>query len=548
MATGRAQVGAHVAAVIRNRGLRRVLIAFSVFRPFESAQWIAILVYAFGRGGPKEMSLAVVVLLAPSAIAAPFLSQLGDVVDRERALAVGYLVQGVSMGAVALAIAMATPAWVVFTFAAGANVAITITRPVHLAILPDLAVSPAELSAANSLTSTIEGVSLLVGPVIAAVGLALSGPGIVYGLGAIGLTVVGVLVLLVEHRNHAPAATPDRVGDAWEGFRELRRRPGARLLLGFVAGETTVIGAVDSLIVVLAFDVLSMGPSGPGTLSAAVGVGGLIGAAGTVALVDRQRLSWPFFLGVVGVGIPLVFVAAVPGAVFAFLLLVVSGMGKSVLDVTSRTLLQRGVDDDVLARVFGVQEGLNMVALGVGAGLAPVVVSALSPLAAFVVVGSLLPAAALLGFGPIRRLDRSGIVVDPADLDLLRGTPIFEPLGPMALERAGRKLIGVDVAAGTVVTRQGEPGDRFYLVAQGEVEVRRSGAPIARLGAGQYFGEIALLRDAPRNATVVAVTPSSLRAIERSAFLAIMTGSPASHASATREMDRRLRASSHDEP
>src|SRR5262245_14614980 len=365
MTTGRVQVGSHVAAVIRNQGLRRVLLAFGVFRPFESAQWIAILVYAYGRRGPDGMAVAAIVLLVPSAIAAPFLAQLGDVLDRERALALGYLGQGVTFGAVAVAIPSHAPDGVVLAFAAAANVAITSTRPVHLSVMPDLATSPAELSAANSLTSTIEGISLLAGPLIAALGLALSGPGIVYAWGSVGLLVVGALVLMVEHRSHVRStARGGRVGDAWEGFRELRRRPGARLLLGFVAGETAVIGAVDALVVVLAFEVLSMGPSGPGALAAAVGVGGLVGAAGTIALVDRDRLAWPFLLGVFGVGIPLTLVAAIPGVAAGFVLLVISGMGKSVLDVTSRTLLQRGVDDDVLARVFGVQEGLNMAALG----------------------------------------------------------------------------------------------------------------------------------------------------------------------------------------
>jgi len=549
MTTGRAQVGSHVAAVIRNRGLRRVLFAFGVFRPFESAQWIAILVYAYDRRGPGGIAVAAIVLLVPSAIVAPFLAHLGDAVDRERALGLGYLSQGITFGAVAIAIAMQTPDGVVLAFAAAANIAITSTRPVHLSILPDLATSPAELSAANSLTSTIEGIALLVGPVIAAVGLALTGPGLVYAWGAVGLSVVGALVLMVDRRAHiGRAARAGRVGDAWEGFRELRRRPGARLLLGFVAGETAVIGAVDALIVVLAFEVLSMGPSGPGALSAAVGVGGLVGAAGTIALVDRDRLAWPFLLGVLGVGIPLTLVAAVPGVAAAFVLLVISGMGKSVLDVTSRTLLQRGVDDDVLARVFGVQEGLNMVALGFGASVAPLLVTLLSPLSAFVVVGLLLPMAALVGLGAIGRIDRSGIVVDPMDLELLRRTPIFEPLGPMALERAGRKLVRIELPPGTVVMRQGEPGDRFYLIALGEVEVVRSGALVAHLGRGDYFGEIALLRSTTRNATVTTTTQCSLRAMERHAFLAVMTGSPASEATATDEMERRLAIQPPEQP
>ena len=190
---------------------------------------------------------------------------------------------------------------------------------------------------------------MLIGPVTAAICLQVSGPGAVYGVAAVGLLTVGLLVLAVNPRRGATSFVPDRVKGAWEGFRELRRRPGARVLLGFVAGQTVVIGALDVLTVVLAMGVLSMGPSGPGVLSAAVGIGGLVGAAATVVLIGRDRLSGPFLVGVVGVGLPIAFVAAIPSVAAALVLLAVSGVGKSFLDVTARTLLQRSVDDDVLA-------------------------------------------------------------------------------------------------------------------------------------------------------------------------------------------------------
>jgi MFS family permease len=530
----------NVTAVFANRGLRRVLLAFAVFRPMESAQWIALLVYAYTAGGTREVGIMAVVLLLPAAVCAPFISQLGDRMHRERALAIGYLFQGATAGLTAVALAAAWPTWTVFGAAALVNVAITMTRPTHLSILPELAETPGQLTAANALTSTLEGFAICVGPLIAGLLLAVSGPGLVFGVMSLVLLGMGFLVLAVHTRSRMTEHRERAVGDALEGFRELRRRPGARLLLGFVAGQTVVIGALDVLTVVLAVGVLSMGPSGPGILSAAVGIGGLLGAAATVTLVGRDRLAPAFFLGVVVIGVPIALVAFATGPAVAVLLLGVAGIGKSFFDVTSRTLLQRSVDDDVLARVFGVQEGLAMAALAIGSVIAPILVARAGVDTAFMVAGLALPLVALLVLKRIRSVDREAAVADSADIALLRGTSLFGPLGLASLERVARNLVPVEVPAGGVVIREGDAGDRFYLIAEGSLDVTREGAALATLGPGAFVGEIALLRDVPRTATVTATTSTSLRALDRDHFLAAVTGSPAGAVALAEEMDRRL--------
>jgi MFS family permease len=525
--------------VLRNAALRRVLVAFAFFRPTESAQWIAILVYAYQHGGTRSMGIAAVVLLVPTALLAPFLSQLGDRIHRERALSLAYVVLGVTSGLTAAALASDLPSPLVYLFATMATMSISTVRPMHLAILPELAETPSQVTAANALSSTVEGLAIFVGPLLAGFLISLDGPQAVFAVTAVALVAVGLLMLAVharsrikEHRNG--------VGDALEGFRELRRRPGARVLLGFVAGQTVVIGALDVLTVVLAYGALAMGPSGPGVLSAAVGVGGLVGAAATVTLIGRDRLAPAFFVGVVVIGVPIALVAFAGGPGPAIVLLGVAGVGKSFFDVTSRTLLQRSVDDDVLARVFGVQEGLGMAALGVGSVLAPVLVAVVGVDAAFMIAGLALPVVALLVVGRIRTVDRDAVVADPTDVALLRGTPVFAPLGLASLERIARNLVPIEVAPGGVVIKEGDPGDRFYVIAEGAVEVSRGGETLAKLGAGDLFGEIALLRNVPRTATVVALEPTSLRALERAQFLAAVTGSPAGAVALSEEMDRRI--------
>ena len=523
-----------------------MLLAFAVFRPAESATWIAILVYAYGVGGTREMGFAAVALLLPVAVLAPFMSQLGDRMHRERALAIGYLAQGLTLGVAAVTLAFDAPRGAVYASVALANVAISMTRPTHLSILPELSETPAQLTAANALSSTLEGLAVFVGPLLAGLLLQVNGPALVFGVASAGLLLVGTLVLAVHGRGRIVERDAHAVGGALEGFRELRRRPGARLLLGFVAGQTVVIGALDVLTVVLAYSVLAMGPSGPGVLSAAVGVGGLVGAAATVTLVGRERLSSAFFLGVIGIGVPIALVAFATGPVLAVVFLGVAGIGKSFFDVTSRTLLQRSVDDDVLARVFGVQEGLNMAALAAGSVAAPVLVTIVGSDLAFVFAGCSLPIFALTVRRRIRTVDRDAVAPDPADIALLRGTSIFGPLGPASLERVARHLIPVAASAGTILIREGDPGDRFYLIADGSLSVSRGGAELAILGPGDFVGEIALLQDVPRTATVTATAPTTLRALDREHFLAALTGSPAGAVALSEEMDRRL--ATHDEP
>jgi MFS family permease len=539
MAWGAGDIGRNVAAVVQDRALRLVLFAFAIFRPTESAQWIAILVYAYRDGGTGAMGIAAVALLVPAAILAPFVAQIGDRMPRERALALSYVAQGLAAGLTAIALAADLPAPFVYLGAVVLNVSITATRPTHLSVLPELAETPGQLTAANALTSSLEGFAIFIGPLLAGVMIALEGPWLVFAVMAVALTGLGLALLAVRARTRL-VTTASPTGGALEGFRELRRRPGARLLLGFVTGQTAVIGALDVLTVILAYGVLSMGPAGPGVLSAAVGVGGLLGAAAAMTLIGRSRLAPAFVLGVVAIGVPIALVALAQGPITAILLLGIAGVGKSFFDVTARTLLQRTVDDDVLARVFGVQEGLSMAALAVGSVVAPVLVVTLGVDATFVLAGLALPVVALLVLRRIRSVDHDARLADPADVALLRGTPIFEPLGPASIERVARNLVPVEAGAGTVVIREGEPGDRFYVIEEGVVEVSRHGEQLAKLGPGDFFGEIALLRNVPRTATVTASGFASLRSLDRAQFLAAVTGSPAGAVALADVMDRRI--------
>jgi hypothetical protein len=198
-----------------------------------------------------------------------------------------------------------------------------------------------------------------------------------------------------------------------------------------------------------------------------------------------------------------------------------------VVDVAGLTLLQRVVPDEVLTRVMGVVQSVFVGTLGLGAVIVPALIAGLGNRGALAAVGAPLPLFALLAWRRLRSLD-DRVALAPRNLELLRRIPIFQPLPLTTLEPLAHELQPVRVSAGEVIVRQGEPGDRFYIVDQGEVEVHVDDRPAQRLGPGDYFGEIALLRDVPRTATVIASTDVDLLVLGRDVFVTSVTGHPES--------------------
>jgi CRP-like cAMP-binding protein len=180
-----------------------------------------------------------------------------------------------------------------------------------------------------------------------------------------------------------------------------------------------------------------------------------------------------------------------------------------------------------------------MGALALGSLATPILVRELGARTAFVLVGILLPVLTLAGYRRMRALDtetaptRQQLLVDEV--------PIFSPLSLAAKERLAAKLLPLDVSAGDTIVRAGDVGDRFYIVDSGEVRIGLDGGA-REGGAGDYFGEIALLRDVPRTATVTATTPTRLYALERADFLAAVTGHALAEAAAEDVVGERLAA------
>jgi MFS family permease len=323
------------------------------------------------------------------------------------------------------------------------------------------------------------------------------------------------------------------------GYRVVARAAKPRLIVALVMAQAFVRGCLNVLIVVLVFRVLDAGPGAVGFLTAALGVGGVTGALGALALKGR-RLAAPFGLALVFWGLPIALVAPWPDLVTALFLLAVVGAANSVEDVAAFTLLQRIVPDDVLTRVLGVLWGLAMGGVAVGSICAPAVVSAIGPRPAFLVVGAILPLLTLITWRRLVGIDRT-LSVPAAELALIDRVPMFAPLSVAAKEHIAAKLVRVSIAAGDVVIRAGDHGDRFYIVADGKLEVIAERLHRSA-GVGDYFGEIALLRDVPRTATVRALVNSTLYALQRDAFLRAVTGHSAVRAAGEAVVHERLAA------
>jgi len=536
--------GAAFAAVARNANLRWLELAWTASIVGHYAFLIAVSVYAYNEGGEKAVGVIFLVRLIPAALISPFAGLLGDRYRRDRVLLTTNATRIVLVGAAAVAVFVDASSTTVYGLSIAATIATTPFRSAQAALTPALARTPTELTAANAVASGIESIAVFAGPALAGVLLGLASTGTVFMLTAL-LLVASMLFILLIKIEHVPRPKHEIeastiLSEAFAGFTAIGRHPALRVMMVPLTAQTAVAGAVQVFIVVAALELLDLGEGGVGYLNAAIGVGAFIGAVGALSFAGARRLSTIFLVGVALMGLPLIAIGVWPELVVAVLVLGLMGFGNSLTDVSGLTLVQRAVSDDVMARVFGVVQMLWLASLGIGAALVPVLIAALGVKGALIATGALLPVLVLLLGAKVAKIDAAAPAPDATELRILGSVPIFAPLPGGSLEHLASRLVPMRLDPGTMIVREGDPGDRFYIVAEGRVEVSQDGVVLSELEPGGYFGEISLIRDVPRTATVTASTSVVLYALDREDFLAAVTGHPQAAEAAETVMSARL--------
>jgi MFS family permease len=510
----------------RNPQLRRAQLSFLGAWTAEWAFTVALGIVAYRDGGATALGLVGLLRMVPAAVCAPLLSPLADRGRRERVLIVVSTARGAVTAVAAVVAAVSGPPSLVYALAVLSTIAATLFRPAHSALLPSLCHTGSELASANVVRGLLDSAATLVGPLLAAVLLDIADVSAVFWVAAASSWWAALLLLRLRYdAPPRPSATsrPRLVREAVDGLKAVAHHGGLALVLGLAAAQSFTRGALTVLSVVVAIEVLGTGEPGAGAIMTAVGVGAVLGSLGASLLVGTRGLGTWFAVGVALWGLPIALVGVVPHEGPALALIALVGVGNALIDVAGFTLLARMAPDEVLARVFGVLESLVAVSIGIGAVAASWVVAELGPRAALIGIGLLCPLLAVAAWGRLRQLDRT-VGVHDRDVQLLQRVPMLRTLPLPSIEQLARGLEVVTVPAGQVVFRQGDVGDRYYVVESGEVEVVGDGALVTALGPGEGFGEIALLRDSRRTATVVARTDVRLRALLSHRFLSVVLG------------------------
>ena len=517
--------------VFRNKGLRRLQLAFAGSIVGDWAYAVAVAVYAYERGGPTAVGVLGVIRYVSLAIVTPFAATLGDRYSRRLVMVSSDATRAVLVFCGAALIASGAPSLIVYALAVVTALCGSPFRSAQASLIPDLADDAGELAASNVASSTIESVGFFAGPALAGLFLAFTSLSVVYVFDGLTFIWSAALVLGIKpsaREREAAAAPPSDepsggfMNEVTAGYRTILGSRDLRLLIGLYCAQTIVAGASLVFDVAIALSLLDLGHSGVGYLNAMLGIGGFVGGFVALLLAQGGRLARNFGIGVLFWAAPLLLVAAWPTVGAAVAVMIMLGLANSVVDVNAYTILQRVTPEAVMARVFGAMESAVIGGMAVGALLMPILIGTIGLRWGLVVVGAGVSGLVLLGMPGLRRIDLSTFA--PPELELLRKVSLLSLLPEPTLEALARALTRVEVAVGEVFIREGDHGDIFYVVETGSVEVTKEGRHVAHLGPGDYVGEIALLRDVPRTATVTATSASVLQTLDREHFIPAVTG------------------------
>ncbi|MEO5884570.1 MAG: MFS transporter [Candidatus Limnocylindrales bacterium] len=521
--------------------LRHLMLAWLAVNAGKWAFLVVNLVLAYDAGGAVAIGVLGLARFLIPTILAPFAGLPTIRWRPEHVLRAVNAIRTVAVVAAVGVIAAELPIEALYAVVAVEAGAGAFTRPLHMALLPAVARTPAQLVAANVGSSTAEGLGTFAGPALASVLLVVSGPVaatlvvlVIYVLG-----VASIARLQVPAVGRMEASTRAAFDQLSAGIRALARFPGPRWIVLDLGFQTFVRGLLTVLVVVASIELLNMGQPGVGTLNAALGLGGIVGALAAIALAGRARLTPAFVVALAGWGAPIILIGLVVHPVAALVAMLAIGISNSLLDVAGFTLVQRLTPNESRVSVLGLLDSVANGGVAMGGIVAPILVEALGIRGALIAAGVVLPIAALATWPLLRQVDEGG-AAGARRVDLVHGDPLFAPLSLATVEHLASRLVPAAFADGAWLMREGDPGREYLLIDTGEVAVSRDGQAVRTLGSGSGVGEIALLHDVPRTASVQAVGPVTAFSLDQGAFLEAVTGHAGSQAVATSRVQERL--------
>jgi len=523
--------GAALRGVFRSPGLRRIELAFLGSIIGIYANVVAVSIYAFHHGGATAVGLVMFARMGAAALSAPFMASFADRHEQRRVMLVVDLFRVGTLALIAVCASAGLPAGV-YALAVLTSVVSTAFRPAEASLIPRLAASPEELTAANVTSSTFDSVGAFAGPAAGALLYAVGGPTLVFATVSLTYLWSASFVARIPKVEQTTPATHahDEHGGLAAGFRAVRAEPRLRIVISLYSAQTLVAGAYSVLVVVVALQVLGLGNAGVGFLQAATGVGAVVGALVALTLAGRRRTAADFGLGLACFGAPLLALAALPHTWAAIVALGLLGIGNSVVDISAVTLIQRTATTAVAGRVFGLLQAAGVGGLGVGSVLTPLLLHVVGARWTLAVAGAILPVLSIVMRRALSSID-AGAVVPEEQLAAIATVPFLDVLPLQKKEALASALERVELPAGATLFSAGDAGDRLYILSKGTIEIDLASGPKVE-NAPAFVGEIALLRDVPRTATVRVVANSTFWSLDGAHFVDAVTGHSRSRSSA----------------
>jgi predicted MFS family arabinose efflux permease len=529
-----------VAVVFRNRRLRGLNLAVAGSMIGDWALATAITVWAYGEGGAAFVGVWGAIRVALLAAGTPFGSEWANRYPPRRVMVATDLIRAV-MTLVAAAFVEWGSIAPVFGLAILMLLVGTTFRQAQATMTTALVDNPNELTSATRVLVTVEGFALIAGPLLAGLLLSVADVAAVYVFRAATLLWSAVMVIRIgavqaekdraltdEERHDDPSTDDSRhvMPRALHGFTVLAQSRDLRLIVTLYCAQCVLGGAAIVFIAAIAFDLVGLGASGVGYLESTVGVGAQAGVLAAILLGTRRRLATDFGLGALLWALALSVVVVWPTPTSAFITMALIGLANPIVDTNASIILQRITPQPDKGPAFAAIETALLTSMAFGALAMPVLMSTVGLRWSLVVLAVPTVVAAIAALPRLSSLDRTSLAETPG-VGLLDSIPLFHLLPRPMLEALGGQLTREPIAAGTVILREGDYGEHFFVIESGSVEVlNRQGGVVNRLGPGDCFGEIALLHDIPRTLTVVATNDTVLHILKRDDFTAAMTRDP----------------------